>query len=127
MNKQKVVVVITVCLGLLILMLCYKYKTKSISKNGIRTIGRVTGFDGGHKTSGPSIMYTYNVNNKKYKGGKYIEDVSIHKSSFYVVQYSSEKPSWSEILLNQPVTDTIKIKKAGFSLPKKKKNRFQEF
>ena len=126
MNKQKVVVVITVCLGLLILMLLYRFKTKSISENGIRTIARVTGFDGGHKTSGPAILYTYHVNGKRYKGGKYIEDVSIHKFSFYAVQYSSERPSWSEILLDQPITDTVEIKKAGFSLPKKKRNQFRE-
>ncbi|WP_282057278.1 hypothetical protein [Maribacter luteus] len=125
MNKQKVMVIITVCSGLLILMFLYRFKTKSISKNGIRTIAKVTGFDGGHKTSGPAVLYTYHVNGIRYRGSKYVEDVSTHKFSFYVVQYSSEKPSWSEILLNQPVTDTIAIKAAGFALDKKN-SRFND-
>lgn len=127
MKKQKIIVLVILCLGLIILVYLYQKKTNSISKNGIKTVARVTGFDGGHATSGPSILYVYNVGNERFKGSKYIDDVSNHQFSFYVVQYSSITPSWSEILLSQPVTDTVAIKTAGFSLPKKKTNRFQQY
>lgn len=125
LKKEKFIVVTTVVLGLMILTYLYLNKTNSISEDGIESVAQITGFDGGHATSGPSILYIYKVGPEKFNGSRYIEDTSNHQYDFYVVRYSSSEPSWSEILLNRPVTDTIAIKAAGFSLPKKKTNQFQ--
>ncbi|WP_170863203.1 hypothetical protein [Pseudozobellia thermophila] len=103
------------------------YKRHTINKQFEIVVGKVSGVQNLIKSS-PSLFYNYYVGGKLYSSSKKIEgSFSKYKNRFYPVKYSLENPSWSEILLDQPVTDTIEIKKAGFSLPKKKKNRFQEF
>lgn len=71
-------------------------------------------------------VYIYYVDKKKFEGRFDIHYFSKNSFKFYKVKYAEKKPSWSEILLDQPVTDTIEIRKAGFSLPQKKRNQFQE-
>ena len=126
MKKQKIFVVIIVCFGLLILTIMYQNKTSSISEYGVESVAKIIGFDGGHATSGPSILYQYNVGEKQFEGSQYVENTSKYTDDFYLVRYSSKKPSWSEILLDQPVTDTITIQDAGLSLPNRRMNKFQQ-
>lgn len=57
-----------------------------------------------------------------YKGIKYKNDYytgsgqeSKSKTKFYILKLSTEHPEYSEIDLDQEVTDTVAILKAGFS------------
>lgn len=126
-NKNQYIGIILVIGMLLILYSFYKYRNSNIRENGVQTIGLVNGYLRGTKT-GPSLKYVYKVDKDKYEGSTYIgsSEYSNYKNRFYQVQYSSENPGWSELLLNRPVTDTIAIIEAGFSIPRRKGNQFQE-
>ncbi|MDO6810978.1 hypothetical protein Q4603_20320 [Zobellia galactanivorans] len=91
------------------------------------TIGYVYDIDGGTATASPSLVYKYFVTGKEYHStSSFSKNKELYLNHFYRVRYSFKNPGSGEILLNQPITDTIKIKKAGFSLPQKKRNQFQE-
>ncbi|MDT7828476.1 hypothetical protein RQM65_07365 [Pricia sp. S334] len=117
-------VVITV---LVLFYTFYEYRKWDIERNSHQTIAQVNGYLRGTKT-GPSLKYFYRDNDSKYDGSIYIESEKYpaYKNRFFIVNYSAENPSWSEILLSRPVTDTPAIKAAGFRLPKKKTNQFQQ-
>jgi len=61
------------------------------------------------------VYYYYNYNGIRYErwdNGNVSEDEVLNK--FYRVDISTENPSYSKILLDQEVTDSIEIVKAGF-------------
>ena len=102
------------------------YKRSLIEQDFNTTIARVTGKQKLLKSS-PSLFYEYYVDSEIYTGSfKFDGTFSEYENNYYHVKYSSENSSWSEILLNRPVTDTNAIKAAGFDLPKEKINQFQE-
>lgn len=62
-----------------------------------------------------NINYLYFVDNKKYeRANKRDYDYKDPLNKYYVVKYSKKKPNVSEIDLSQEVTDTLKIREAGF-------------
>ncbi|OOV17729.1 hypothetical protein [Flavobacterium sp. LM4] len=82
------------------------------------TIGRAFEYTGTGGNNG-FVAYKYFVNGSIYKG-----DVrrNFEKASplgkYYVLKYSKIKPEISEIYLNEEVTDSGKIVKAGFKYQK---------
>ncbi|CAM3511539.1 hypothetical protein [Zobellia roscoffensis] len=125
--NKKYIPILIVVLFLIAAQGYVSYKKHTINKQFKIVVGKVSGVQKLIKSS-PSLFYDYYVGGKLYSGSKKFEgSFSKYKNRFYSVKYSKENSGWSEILLEQPVTDTIIIKKAGFSLPKKKKNRFQEY
>ncbi|WP_139278158.1 MULTISPECIES: hypothetical protein [Flavobacteriaceae] len=125
-NKYSSLLLFLLFVGVLVAITVWsKY---DIAKHEKYTIGYVYDIDGGTATASPSLVYKYYVTGKEYHStSPFYENKKLYLNHFYRVRYSSENPSSSEILLDSVVSDTILIKKAGFSLPKKKKNRFQEF
>lgn len=121
---------IGICLALVVLIVTYlvfEFRKNNIENNPIKTIGFVNGYLRGAK-SGPALLYVYNIGSVEYQGSTYInsDEYSKHRNRFYIIRYSSKNPSWSELLLDEPVTDTTAIKAAGFTIPRKKRNQFQE-
>ncbi|SHK03446.1 hypothetical protein [Pseudozobellia thermophila] len=110
-----------------VIIICItQYIKSSVKNNSEYTIGYVFDSMNG-PSSGPAIYYYYYVDGKKYDNSDYINsDYDVRVGEFYWVKYSSEHPNWAEIQQNLQVIDSDKIKKAGFSLPQKKRNQFQE-
>lgn len=79
------------------------------------TIAKTTGYSGRGGTE-RNINYMYFVNNKKYeRANKRDYDYKDPLKKYYVVKYSRKKPNVSEIDLSQEITDTLKIREAGFT------------
>ena len=89
-------------------------------------MAKITGSDGGHATSGPSLFYVYFVDGKEYEGSTYSKNDLNFSLKYYYVIYSEKNPEWSEIDLNRPVKDSFKIKAAGLTLPKPQRIQFKE-
>lgn len=115
-------------LAFFLLLFAYDvYKKSAIDANRESTIGLVYDLDGGHATTSPSLIFKYYVKKKQFTGTTSFDgSFNNYENRFFQVEYSSENLSWSQILLNHPVTDTVAIKAAGFTLPKKERNQFQE-
>jgi len=120
--------------GLLIIILILasfyvftEYIKKEVENSSSYSVAMVFRYFRGTST-GPIFEYKYYVGDTLYQGGQTVnnEDFSNYENRFFKVKYSKENPSWSEILLNQRITDSTLIKASGFSIPKKKVNRFQE-
>lgn len=124
-NKYYSLLLFFLFVGVLVaITVWYKY---DIAKHEKYTIGYVSDIDGGTGTASPSLVYKYYVTGKEYHStSPFYGNKKLYLNRFYKIRYSSKNPSSSEILLDSVVSDTILIKKAGFSLLKKKKNRFQE-
>ncbi len=63
------------------------------------------------------IEYVYIINNHKYKNCEtphYNKNYKMKK--FYKVVYQKSNPKISELFLNEEITDTMLIKKAGFKI-----------
>lgn len=93
-----------------------KIKRESINKNYKSTIALVINYK---KTkSSRSCDYEFYFNGYKINGSnmnpKYQRDDCI--GNYYVVEFSSENPNFSNIFLNQQIVDSLEITKAGFKL-----------
>lgn len=122
-QKWGILIVLSV---LLVYYLFSLYQKKDIDNNRVRTVGQIYGLDGGQATTSPNLRYRYYIKEKRYTGiASFDGDYRNYENNFYQIDYSAENPNWSEILLTRPITDTVAIKAAGFSLPKSKKNQFQ--
>ena len=101
-------------LVVIILYVCYTmFKKLYYLNDNILTVGII--YDEYGANGIPYIKYKYKVSDKWY----YKEAGSNERKSkniYYYVKYSKEKPEISQILLDEPVRDTIKIKASGFEL-----------
>ena len=84
-----------------------------IKEFGVFTIGKVTKLKGASKK--PGIDYRFNVNGKRVFSDSPISVKSIKKGEFFKVIYSSKNPEICRIYLDEKITDTTLILKAGFS------------
>ncbi|WP_298503598.1 hypothetical protein [uncultured Maribacter sp.] len=99
-----------------------------IDQNEERTIGLVYDIDGGTATASPSLVYKYIVSGKEYHStSSFSGNKKMYLNHFYEVRYSSKSPDLSEILLDSIVSDIVMIKKAGLTLPEKKKKKRNQF
>ena len=98
-----------------ILYIIYKGENydNEIKKFGISTIGKVTNLKGASKR--PGIDYRFNVSGKKVFSDSPVSINSIKEGEFYKVVYSSKNPEMCRIYLDEKITDTALILKAGFS------------
>ena len=83
-----------------------------VTINGL-TIGKVTNLKGASKR--PGIDYSFNVSGKKVFSDSPVSINSIKEGEFYKVVYSSKNPEICRIYLDEKITDTALILKAGFS------------
>ncbi|MGQ7947143.1 hypothetical protein [Flavobacterium sp. WC2509] len=112
---------ILVIVGVIILYYVNKsYVTSKYLKSDYEfTIGKTLDFTGAGGNKG-FISYSYYVNNKKYMSDvrrKYKNDSQLH--NFYKVKYSKVKPEISEMYLDEEITDSAEIVKAGFKYKNK--------
>ncbi|QLG46858.1 hypothetical protein [Costertonia aggregata] len=116
-NKHQKIGIFLVIAILLALLIFHQYRKSNIKKYEHKTIALVNGYLRGTK-SGPILKYIYRIGENIYDGSTYIrsDEYSKYKNRYFIVSYSSKNPGWSEILLDRPVLDTIKIKEAGFKL-----------
>src|SRR5690554_3626529 len=110
--------IMNIIFGVVIIFLLYKTfegKYHLSSDDLDYTIARTTGYSGrGGMES--YIDYVYFVDNKKYeRANKRNYDYKDPLKKYYVVKYSRKKPNVSELDLSQEVTDTLKIREAGFT------------
>ncbi|QCX00946.1 hypothetical protein FGM00_12800 [Aggregatimonas sangjinii] len=115
--------------GLLFLFLLYifsKYYQSEITDNSTYTIAKVTGYSRALSSS-PEIYFTYFVDGQKIRvPNKFEGDYSIVKDKFFRVRYAADNPTWGEIQLDYPVTDSAQIKSAGLWFTKPKRNQFKD-
>lgn len=103
---------------LLIFVVYYTYKSFEerhyLSDEVEYTIAKTTKFSG-RGGSKRNVNYIFYVNGQKYERA-YKRDYK-NKSPldrFYIVKYSTKKPKINQIDLTQEITDTLKIREAGF-------------
>jgi hypothetical protein len=84
-----------------------------IKEFGVSTVGKVINLKGASKR--PYIDYRFNVNGKRIFSETPVSDELLKRGEFYKVIYSSKNPKICRIYLDEPVTDTTLILKAGFS------------
>jgi hypothetical protein len=85
-----------------------------IEKNGVETIGRITKFKGAG--SRPYLRFRFYANNKLFGSDSPRDDKGEKIGDFFKVIYSSKNPEICRIYLDEKITDTTLILKAGFSI-----------
>lgn len=92
-----------------------KIELALIEKNKHTTIAKVTKTES-RRTSG-GVYYTYYFSNKAFNTFESSsENQKKYIDKYYEVNISTEKPSYSRIQLDKEVTDTARIKAAGFKI-----------
>ncbi|MBE9575489.1 hypothetical protein [Flavobacterium proteolyticum] len=84
-----------------------------IEKNGITTVGKVTKFKGAGRRA--YLRYQYYVNNNLFGSDAPRDEKGEKIGQFFKVIYSNKKPEVCRIYLDEKITDTTLILKAGFS------------
>ncbi|WP_289064242.1 hypothetical protein [uncultured Zobellia sp.] len=93
------------------------YKLETSRSNGLDTYGIAKCVSIQKESSLNFVFFEFYIDNRKILGTTNVEDIDeslINK--YFEVKYSSKKINESTLLLNHPITDTVAIKKAGFSL-----------
>jgi|SRR5690606_22736146 len=116
-NKKYNNIIIPLFAFCVIIFLLYKnWENKHFlnDENAEFTIGKVVDYTG---PAGQPIQYKYRyyVYGEKYEGATKREKGSKALDKYYIVKYSKDKPKISELDLSQEVTDTLKIREAGFT------------
>jgi hypothetical protein len=104
--------------GILALWLSYNFYygynyNKELEEFGIVTIGKITKFKGAAKS--PYLNFKFFIDGNSYGSDSPRDNNGEKIGQFYKVIYSSKNPEICRIYLDEPVTDTISILKAGFS------------
>src|SRR5690554_4844297 len=114
-NNKRLVKII---FGIFIIFMIYKFIEHKYFINSNyteQTIAKTIEYSGSGGTR-RFIRYRYFVNNKKYERAiRRDYDLKDPLNKYYVVKYSRKKPKVSELDLSQEVTDTLKIREAGFT------------
>ena len=109
---------VNIIFGVFLIFMIYKffeYKYFINSNDTEETIAKTVDFSGRGGTR-RFIDYIYIVNDIKYEGTiRRDYDYKDPLKKYYVVKYSKDKPEVSELDLSQEVTDTLKIREAGFT------------
>ena len=93
------------------------YKLETSRSNSLDTYGIAKCISIQKESSSNFVFFEFYIGTRKVLGATAIEDIDeslINK--YFKVKYSSKKINECKLLLNHPVTDTVAIKKAGFSL-----------
>ena len=123
MNSKKVSVYIGfISIALLILINLFPFEDKNeneLNKYGVETLGKIINFKiinpRGSSPPKEYLDYIFVTNGKDYIYDESREEYSnVKKGSFYKLVYSSRNPKINKIYLNEEITDTTLIIKAGF-------------
>ncbi len=85
---------------------------QEIEKNGLETIGRITKFKG--VGGRPYLRFGFYAKNKLFGSDSPRDDKGEKIEEFFKVIYSTKNPKVNRIYLDEKITDTILILKAGF-------------
>ncbi len=118
-------ITLSVCLLIMLIVWIVSLLIRNeVKENAVYTVCYVYDYMSG-VSSGSYISFYFYVDNKRIKGSNsYNPKYNVKVGEFYMVKYSSENPDFSEIQQDQRVFSTTKIKEAGLTIPKKKKNQF---
>ena len=99
-------------------------RDESIKNNRFYRIGKVTEFTSNRSFDNYTFMYYYN--GRKYDATNSIknEDEENCIGKYYKIELSIENPSFSNIFLEEPVSDMKNILNAGFRIEEKFKWKF---
>lgn len=107
----------TLIVGILIFSF-FLYKnikySQQLSNYGVYGIAKAVSLSKTGNTT--NLDYIYFVNGVMFKGREYLGDEcrKCKIGKYFRIKYSSKNPDYSELYFNQEVTDTMKIKEAGF-------------
>lgn len=126
MKKYRVgIIVLSIGFLLFAIAVVQNYiEKKEIKRNKYITVGKVYKYNNTRRGA-DIIYYYYNYNGKVYKSDELSKDFLISDKylTYFEVEISTENPSYSRIHLDKKITDTLKIKAAGFSLDDDKKDK----
>ncbi len=109
---------VKIIFGIFIIFMIYRFVEHKYfinSDDTEETIAKTIEYSGSGGTR-RFIRYRYFVDNKKYERAiRRDYDLKDPLNKYYIVKYSKDKPKVSELDLSQEVTDTLKIREAGFT------------
>lgn len=118
-NFSKLVKLITVSLCFILIAYAIwstNEREKDIEKNKYETIAKVIDFKSNRSFDNYSFVYNYkNKVYEDYDDLDYFEEENCI-GRYYKVAVSIKNPHYSKIYLDQEITDTLEIIKAGFKL-----------
>jgi len=115
MSKIKISTIGFILIAIWIIYIFFNLKEseRELEKHGIETVAKTTKFSG--TKGGPTVDYIFVVNNKEYLGNSPRNKTPYEKvKRFYKLVYSEKNPEINKIYLEEEITDTSKIMKAGF-------------
>ena len=88
-----------------------------------KTVGKINRIDTKGK-GGSSFVYSFFIDNKMYVG-RIDRDKNpyVKINEFYEIEYSSKNPHINKMILDEEITDSVKIMKAGYQ----KKTKFYKY
>ena len=93
------------------------YKLEASRSNGLDTYGIAKCVSIQKENSSNFVFFEFYIDDRKVLGTTNVEDIDDSLvNKYFKVKYSRKKINESKLLLNHVITDTVAIKKAGFSL-----------
>ncbi len=116
MKRISQIVLILIGIGLIYLFVKGHLYRKEIAENRRETICKFSFCKEFPKTT--EAFFKYYVNDKLYRNsyGRCPENYNEKLNGFYVIYYSAKDPNKIEVDFTQQITDTVKIKNAGFEI-----------
>ncbi|MFP9112298.1 hypothetical protein ACLI1A_00010 [Flavobacterium sp. RHBU_3] len=118
-NKKPKVIPITVVLGIVCLIIFANIRAwnfdRELEKNGKVTIGKYVSRKNYPKTNDNFFIYFMKGLKYRVNGGRLPKEFSKNIGKFYKIKYSDKYVGVIRPMLNEEVTDTTEILKAGFS------------
>ena len=116
MSKKVLSLIVIICTLILIFILFKKgnKEQESIENNKYETVAQVYKFYSNR--SNARYYYIYYYNGKRYRNSENIKNGNREDSvnKFYKVNLSTKNPVYSNLLLDEEITDSKIIKNAGF-------------
>lgn len=123
-NDIKFFIVLTI-IGIILAYLTYhsNQKNNELEKFKQTTVGKINRIDYGNK-GGSSFVYSFFIENKMYVG-RISRDKNpyIKINNFYKIEYSSKNPHINKLIMDEEVTDSVKIMNADYQ----KKTKFYKY
>lgn len=98
-------------------------KNEELEKFKQKTVGKINRIDTKGK-GGSSFVYSFFIDNKMYVG-RIDRDKNpyVKINEFYEIEYSSKNPHINKLIVDEEITDSIKIMNAGYQ----KKTKFYKY
>lgn len=126
-NDIKFFIVLTI-IGVILAYLTYNsnQQNNELGKFKQTTVGKINRIDYGNK-GGSSFVYSFFIENKMYVGRiSRDKNPNVKVNDFYKIEYSSKNPHINKMILDEEITDSIKIMNAGYQ-KKTKFNKYDNF